>query len=400
MHDLIIGFFTIENPDLNEMLATTFMNESLIQYTRRASRKLTLCLANGGHAILFFRRKSTYSACQWTQFMSQSNLLQFDSFHDLWLLKSSDRGCFMIHELPHFTSCPKQSMVYLKFSALKDNTSLPIISRRVFPRLPIASHSTPVRPKSHQFPPPRYRNCNKCLQKMPFQNFRCGLPVPRPGLFSVPSVLLFTIRVAVVTLLILMGSGACSQVPSSISVTFIDTASSSSPTSIATSIPSLDDPEVDYRVTEIHGVHAKDEHINEHNNMRRQATTWTSVQQAPLPWAGARTFETTTRIAPKPRNTVSLKGLPHNDNRESSVSSSASSPTDPPIGSHVDELKRSASIFVIIKAMLISWAILLVGMLSYMIARYAGEILAAEPSLEADPDEYHERTALLGQNCA
>lgn len=233
---------------------------------------------------------------------------------------------------------------------------------------------------------------------MPSRNFRWGLPVPRPGLYPIPSVILFTIWIAVLPLLISMGSGICSQVPNSINVTFIDTASSSSSTSIATSIPNLNDPEVDYRLTEVHGVHAVDEHITEDDGMGRQATTWTLVQQAPLHWAGVRTFETTTRIAPRPRYTVSPKGSLHNDNRDNGISSSVSSSMDPSISSQVDELKRSAGIFVIIKAMLVSWAILLVGMLSYMIARYAGEILADEPSLEADPSEYHERTALLGPN--
>lgn len=235
---------------------------------------------------------------------------------------------------------------------------------------------------------------------MAFQNFRLGLPAPRPSLFSVSSVLRFTVWLAALTLLISTGSGACSQVPSSINVTFIDAALSSSPTSIATSIPNLNDPKVDYRTTEIHGVRAVDEHITEDDGMGRQATTWTSVQQAPLHWAGVRTFETTTRIAPRPRYTVSPKGSLHNGNCDSSVSSSVSSSMDPFISSQIDELKRSDGIFVIIKAMLVSWAILLVGMLSYMIARYAGEMLADEPSLEADPSEYHERTALLGPNDA
>lgn len=233
------------------------------------------------------------------------------------------------------------------------------------------------------------------FQEMAFQNFRWGLPVPRPGLYSVPSVLLFT---TVLPLLVLMGSGVCYQVPSSIKVTFTSTAPSSPLTSITTSIPNLNAQDADYKVTEIHGVHAKDEYTNEDDIMGTQATTWTSVQQIPLHWAGVRTFETTTRRAPRPRNTVSPKGSSHMHNCESSVSSSATSPTDPPIDSHVDDLKRSAGIFVVIKAILVSWAILLVGMLTYMIARYAGEILADEPSLEADTNEDHEQTALLSPN--
>lgn len=161
------------------------------------------------------------------------------------------------------------------------------------------------------------------------------------------------------------------------------------------SIPNLNDRDVEHRATEIHEVHANDEHINEDDDIGRQATTWTSVQQVPLHWVGVRTFETTTRVAPRPHDTVSPEGLSHNGNCESSVSSS---PTDPPIGSHANDLKRTTGIFVLIKAILVSWAILLVGMLSYLIARYAGEILADDPSLEADPSEYHERAALLGPN--
>lgn len=53
---------------------------------------------------------------------------------------------------------------------------------------------------------------------------------------------------------------------------------------------------------------------------------------------------------------------------------------------------------MLIKAILVSWAIVLVGMLSYMIARYAGEIFGDEDNLEAGSNEYHERAALLGTN--
>lgn len=233
---------------------------------------------------------------------------------------------------------------------------------------------------------------------MPFQNFKLGLPVPRLGLYSVTSVLLFTIWVAVLPLLILMGSGLCYQVPSSINVTFTNTAPSLPPISITTTIPTLNDEDADYRVIDIHEAHAKDEYTNKDDDMGTQATTWTSVQQVPLHWASVRTFETTTRIASRPRNTISPQDSSHSDNCESSVLSAATIPTDSPIESHVDDLKRSASIFVVVKAILVSWAILLVGMLSYMLARYAGEILADEPSLEADPNEDHERTVLLGPN--
>lgn len=99
-------------------------------------------------------------------------------------------------------------------------------------------------------------------------------------------------------------------------------------------------------------------------------------------------------------NTVSPRYLSHeNDEVDSSVLGSSSIRNDPYTGSHSGDLKRSAGIFILIKAILISWAILLVGMLTCMLARHAEEILADDPYLEeAERTEDHERTSLLGEN--
>lgn len=111
----------------------------------------------------------------------------------------------------------------------------------------------------------------------------------------------------------------------------------------------------------------------------------TSNQPIPFDVTGIRTFETKIRSA------------------SSSASSSASVPTEPLIDDHVNGLKRSASIFVLMKSIVVSWAILLVGLLSYLVAKYAAESLAQDLSLEeSDASEDHERTVLLGQgltNC-
>lgn len=198
----------------------------------------------------------------------------------------------------------------------------------------------------------------------------------------------------------LMCSEVRYQTPVSINVTLTDTASVISPSSIATSIPTL---EVQYLANVATknlggGGDAKDEHIAKNKNMGGQATTWTSVPNFPLDWAGVQTLETMTRINSRSTTTVSPEDSSHNGNRQStSLGSSVSK--DPSTGSHVDDLKRSAGIFVLIRAILISWAILLVGMLSYVLARHAGEILADDPYLEeAEPTEDHERMSLLGED--
>lgn len=209
---------------------------------------------------------------------------------------------------------------------------------------------------------------------MPLQNFRWCLPGPRPSLNSGPSILMVTIWVAVFSMLISVGSGVCHQIPRSTNVTHADATPSFSPTDTVTSIPSFHDHNVDC-----------DGSINKDDEKQRQTSTWTSSQPIPFSVTGIQTFETRIRAA------------------SSSASSSASVPTDPPIASHVNGLKRSASIFVLIKSIAVSWAIFLVGLLSYLVAQYAAESLAQDLSLEeSDTSEDHERTALLGQgltNC-
>lgn len=194
----------------------------------------------------------------------------------------------------------------------------------------------------------------------------------------------------------------CSEVPyqttSSINVSLTDTASVISSSSIATSIPTLEVQYLAHITTKTLGANAKDEHIAKNKDMGGQATTWTSVPNFPLDWAGVQTFETVTRIDPRSPPTVPPKDSSHDGNRQSTPLGSSVS-RNPSTGSHSGDLKRSAGIFILIRAILISWAILLVGMLSYMLARYAEEILADDPYLEeAEPTEDHERTALLDED--
>lgn len=203
------------------------------------------------------------------------------------------------------------------------------------------------------------------FHKMPVQTFRWRLPGPRPSLNSGPSILMVTIWVVVFSVLISVGSGVCHQIPRSTNLAHAGATPSSPPTDIVTSIPNS---------------HGRDEHIDENHEKRRQATTWTSNQPIPFDVTGIQTFETRIRSA------------------SGSASSSASAPTDPPIAGHVNGLKRSTGIFVLIKSIVISWAVLLVGLLSYMVAKYAAESLAQDLSLEeSDTSEDDERTALLGQ---
>lgn len=191
------------------------------------------------------------------------------------------------------------------------------------------------------------------------------------------------------------GSGVCHQVPNPINAILTGPVPPSPPTIIATTIQSLQDRT--HEVIHSNGVLAKDEHIHKDNDIQKQPMKWTSTQNVPPNWAGVRTFETTTNPGSSCSDKVSPKYPLHNIIGGRSVLSPTSTALSPPIASHVGDLKRSAGIFVIIKAILVSWAILLVGMLSYMIARYAEEMLAVEPPLEAEPDEDNERTALLGQ---
>lgn len=188
------------------------------------------------------------------------------------------------------------------------------------------------------------------------------------------------------------------QPPRSINVALTDTASVMSPSSIATIIPTSEDQYRAHVATATLGTNAKYEHIAKNKDMGRQATTRTSVPNFPLDWAGVQTFETMTRIEPRSTTTVSPEDSSHNGNSQSTPLGSIVS-KDPPTGSHVDDLKRSAGIFILIKAILISWAIMLVGMLTYMLARHAEEILADDPYLQdAEPTENHERTALLDED--
>lgn len=212
------------------------------------------------------------------------------------------------------------------------------------------------------------------------------------------SIILITLWVVILPMLVFMSSGVHYQIPSSINVTLTDTAPVISPLSIAMSIATLEDQCLAHVATQTLGAKAKDEHIAKNMDMGGQATIWTSVPNFPLDWAGVQTFETMTRVDPRSTITVSPKGSSHNGNRQS-TSLGSSVPKDPPTDSHVDDLKRSAGIFILIRAILISWAVVLVGMLSYMLARHAEEIFADDPYLkEAEPTEDHERTALLDED--
>lgn len=188
------------------------------------------------------------------------------------------------------------------------------------------------------------------------------------------------------------------QAPSSINVTLTDTASVIPPSSIATSISTLEVQYLAHLAPETLGANPKDEYIAKNKDVGGQATTWTSVPNFPLDWAGVQTFETMTKIDPRSTTTVSPKDSSHNENRQSTPLGSSVSKY-PSTGSHVDDLKRSAGMFIPVRAILISWAILLVGMLSYMLARHSGEILADDPYLdEAESTEDHEQTSLLDQD--
>lgn len=245
-------------------------------------------------------------------------------------------------------------------------------------------------PKTYMCTP----NVSPTFQKMPSQNFKPGDPTPRHATYSLSSVLMVTLCIAVIPLLTLMSSGLSHQVPSYMNAGNSWTAPFSSPTNTATTTLDLNHQDTDYTVIDAQGIYV-DGHIVKDDDRKSQATTWTSAQRIPPDWAGGRFSETTSRIASRTSNKILPDDPSTNANDQSSVSNVVGIPTEPSTGSSRGDLKRSAGIFVVIKAIILSWAILLVGMLSFMIARYAGEILAEEPSLEAEPDEDDERTALL-----
>ena len=198
--------------------------------------------------------------------------------------------------------------------------------------------------------------------------------------------------VAVLLLLTLTDSGVCHRVPSSVTVTHTGSAPSLPPPSTARSNPSSHDRYTGYEVTGKQESHARDEHIDD---IRRRTTKLAPVQYVTPDSADVQTLKTTTRPYAVSSNTVYPKSPSQDSNGESGISGSASVSASAPIADRVHDLKRSKGIFVVIKAVLVSWAIMLVGMLTYMVARYAEEMLSEEPSLDTEPTEDHERAALL-----
>lgn len=207
-------------------------------------------------------------------------------------------------------------------------------------------------------------------------------------LCSLLPFLMLTFWVAVLPLFTFAGSGSCHQVPSSVNVTHTNSALSLPPPNATRSIPSLYDQYTDHRATVKQELHARDE----------QATAWTSVQYFPLEQASVPTFETTTTPNGRSSNTITPFDSSHNDHGEGGITGSTSLPAGVPPAGHTLDLKRSAGIFVTIKAILVSWVILLVGMLTYMVARHAEEALSEEPILDTEPVGDRERAALLGQD--
>lgn len=160
------------------------------------------------------------------------------------------------------------------------------------------------------------------------------------------------------------------------------------PSTTATSISGLPDQDTDCKITNTPGSHDEHEHID---NIQGQVTILTLVQHIPVSWVSVRTLETITKENSRHGNTFSPRSPSQDGNGEDGISGSANAPT----AGRVHDLKRSAGIFVIIKATLVSWAILLVGMLTYMVARYAEEVLSEELRSDTEPIEDHEQTALL-----
>lgn len=201
---------------------------------------------------------------------------------------------------------------------------------------------------------------------------------------------MLTFGLAVLPLFTFTGSGSCHQVPSSVNVTHTGSALSLPPPNATRSNPSLYDQYAGHRATVKQELHARDE----------QATAWTSVQYFPLEQASIPTFETTATPNGRSSNTITPFDSSHNDDGEGGITGSTSLPAGvPPAGAgHTHDLKRSAGIFVTIKAILVSWVILLVGMLTYMVARHAEEALSEEPILDTGPVGDRERVALLGQD--
>lgn len=198
---------------------------------------------------------------------------------------------------------------------------------------------------------------------------------------------MLTFGVAVLLLFTFTGSGSCHQVPSSVNVTHTGSALSIPPPNATRNNTSLYDQYTGHRATVKQELHETDE----------QATAWSSVQYFPLEQASIPTFATTTTPNERSSNTITPFYSSHNDDGEGGITGSTSLPAGVPPAGHTHDLKRSAGIFVTMKAILVSWVILLMGMLTYMIARHAEEALSEEPILDTEPVGDRERAALLGQ---
>ncbi|POS75174.1 hypothetical protein DHEL01_v206437 [Diaporthe helianthi] len=116
-----------------------------------------------------------------------------------------------------------------------------------------------------------------------------------------------------------------------------------------------------------------------------------------------RTFETMTRPNSESSSTVSARDSSHDDDDgESGISGYASASPSTTTPSHAYDFTRSAATFMMIKAGLASWAVILVGMLTYAVAQYSKDAFAEEPipvpvPADEDPErtEDHEQTTLL-----
>lgn len=194
---------------------------------------------------------------------------------------------------------------------------------------------------------------------------------------------MLTFGVAVLPLFTFASSGSCHQVPSSVNVTHTGSALSLPPPNATRSNPSSYDQYTGHRATVKQELHARDE----------QVTACTSIQYFPLEQASVPTFVTRTTPNGTSSNTITPFDSSHNDVGEGRVTGSANLPAG-----HTHDFKRSAGIFVTIKAILVSWVILLVGLLTNMVARHVEEALSEEPILDTEPVEDHERAALLGQD--
>lgn len=204
-----------------------------------------------------------------------------------------------------------------------------------------------------RFQPSLFSRQFEHFQRMIFRNFNQGYSLP-----------VLTFWVAFLSLLTANVTGVSQHKVKEPSLRAVST---------ATSKPYLLDQDTEFTITKTPVFRENYEHINDLQG--EEIPRWTTVQAIPTHQASVRTFDTMTRFTPGSSNTILQWDQSSLDDGEG-ISGSPSALTTTTTPGYAHDLKRSAGTFMMIKGVLISWAIMLVGMLAYAPARYSEEAFA------------------------